>query len=179
MVKSKYRKRIYSFPINHEKLSDEDIMRLVILPLTYKDNKRKQEAVSDAIQLADAIEDSEIRTMVFAGILTFADKIIAESDAIIIRRRISMTKIEAIIEQEKEEALRKNTEEVTEKVTREVTKDVTREVTKEVTFNLIFDLVNTGNLNREEAMRRVGLSDDEFGVQLEKYRQAHMESAVN
>ena len=80
-----------------------------------------------------------------------------------------MTKIEAIIEREKEEALRKNTEQVTEKVTEQVTKKVTRDVT----FNLIFDLVSSGSLAREEGMKRVGLSDDEFGKELEKYRREH------
>ena len=68
-----------------------------------------------------------------------------------------MTKIEAIIEREKEEALKKNTE----------------QVTRDVTFNLIFDLVDSGSLAREEGMKRVGLSDDEFGKELEKYRREH------
>ena len=80
-----------------------------------------------------------------------------------------MTKIEAIIEREKEEALKKNTEEVTEQVTEQVTQRVTRDVT----FNLIFDLVNSGSLAREEGMKRVGLSDDEFKKELEKYRREH------
>ena len=76
-----------------------------------------------------------------------------------------MTKIEAIIEKEKEEALKKNTEQVTEQVTQRVTRDVT--------FNLIFDLVNSGSLAREEGMKRVGLSDDEFKKELEKYQREH------
>ena len=143
--------------VNKKTLCEEDIMKLVIMPLTYPDRKKKQEAVSDAAQLAGAIEDDRARMMALAGILVFADKIISESDAESIRRRIAMTKIEAIIEREKEEALKKNTE----------------QVTRDVTFNLIFDLVNSGSLAREEGMKRVGLSDDEFGKELEKYRREH------
>ena len=85
-----------------------------------------------------------------------------------------MTKIEAIYEREKQEALQKNTEEVTQRVIQQVT----QQVTKDVTYNLIFDLFSTGNLGREEAMKRVGLSDDEFGRELEVYRKKHASDAV-
>ena len=55
---------------------------------------------------------------------------------------------------QKEEAIKKNTE----------------QVTRDVTFDLIFDLVNSGSLASEEGMKRVGLTDDDFKKELEKYR---------
>ena len=133
----------------------------MIMPLTYRDRSRKQEAVSDAAQLASGISDDGTRRMALAGILAFSDKIISDSEAERIRRGIMLTKIEKIIEREKqeaiEEAVKKNTEQVTERVT----------------YNLILDLVTSGNLDREEGMRRVGLSDEEFGKKLEEYRKEH------
>ena len=48
-----------------------------------------------------------------------------------------------------------------------------KENTKQVTLNLLFDLVNNGSLAREEAMKRMNLSDDEFGKGLEEYRKNH------
>ncbi len=42
-----------------------------------------------------------------------------------------------------------------------------------MTFNLIFDLVASGDLAREAAMQRVGLSDDEFGRRFEEYKKEH------
>ena len=73
-----------------------------------------------------------------------------------------MTKIEAIYEREKQEAIKENTE----------------KVTRQVTYSLIFDMVNTGELNREDAMKRVGLSDDEFTRELTKYRSEHSAEQV-
>ena len=89
-----------------------------------------------------------------------------------------MTKIEAIYEREKQEALKENTEKVTKEVTQQVTQQVTKQVTRQVTYSLIFDMVNTGELNREDAMKRVGLSDDEFTRELTKYRREHSAEQV-
>ncbi len=141
----------------HKTITDEDVMKLSICPLTYKDDNKKQEAVSDAAQLASAIEDDSLRTMALAGILAFADKIISDIDAEKIRRRLTMTKIEAIYMREMEEAV----------------DAAVKENTKQVTLNLLFDLVNNGSLAREEAMKRMNLSDDEFGKGLEEYRKNH------
>ncbi len=153
----------------NEKLTEEDVMKLVISPLTFGKREDKQEAVSDAAQLADAIKDEKMRTMALAGILVFADKIITDRDADIIRRRLSMTKIEAIYEREKQEAV----DAAVRENTRKVTQQVTRQVTRQVTFDIIFDLVASGDLAREAAMQRVGLSDDEFGKKFDEYRKTH------
>ena len=168
-----------------ESLTEQDIMRLAIMPLTYRDRDRKQEAVSDAAQLAGGIADDEMKRMALAGIMAFSDKIITEAEAENIRRSIMMTKIEKILEREKreaiDEAVKKNTKEVTEQVTERVTEQVTERVTEQVTeqvtervtFNLIFDMFGAGEIAREDAMRRAGLSDAEFTTRFNEYKKSH------
>ena len=57
-------------------LSDDELMKLIILPLTYKGKEKKKQAVKEAVELAKKIVDKEEKTFVLSGILVFADKII-------------------------------------------------------------------------------------------------------
>ncbi len=59
-----------------EALSDEELMKLIILPLTYKGTERKKQAVREAVELAKQIENGEEKSFALSGILVFADKII-------------------------------------------------------------------------------------------------------
>ena len=61
-----------------EKLTEEEIMQFIILPLTYKGNARKRDAVRETIKLARQIK-GEVQTFVLTGISVFADKFMDES----------------------------------------------------------------------------------------------------
>ena len=74
-----------------------------------KSNKDKHEVIERTIELAKLIEDDYEQCAVIAGILTATDKIIKEDYGIKIREWLKMTKVEKIIEKEKEE-LAKETE---------------------------------------------------------------------
>ena len=76
---------------------------------------------------------------------------------------LTITKIEAIYMREVEEAV----------------DAAVKENTKQVTFNLLFDLVDNDCIPREEAMRRLHLSDEELENGLEEYRKNHHAEAVN
>lgn len=89
-----------------ESFTDEDMMSLAIYPLTYRGNEAKQNAVTEAIDLAEGIADEKMMLDTMMGILTFSDKVIVEEDARRIRRRLSMTKVERIIEEEKDQAVK-------------------------------------------------------------------------
>ncbi len=54
-------------------------MRLILLPLTYKDEEKKQETIKLCVNLAQKIPDKEQETFALAGILAFTDKIISNS----------------------------------------------------------------------------------------------------
>ena len=62
-------------------LSDDELMKLIILPLTYKGKEKKKQAVKEAVELAKKIVDKEEKTFVLSGILVFADKIIDSETA--------------------------------------------------------------------------------------------------
>ena len=51
-------------------------MHLVLLPLTYKGEEKKQEAIRACVDLAKQLPNKEQETFALAGILTFTDKII-------------------------------------------------------------------------------------------------------
>ena len=59
-----------------EKLAEEELMELMILPLTVKGKKRKQETIEKAVTLGKRLPDREGQLKVIAGILTFTDKVI-------------------------------------------------------------------------------------------------------
>ena len=106
-------------------LDEEDQMKMIILPLAYRGKERQKEAVKKMVEMIKSIEEKNIQRFLFAGILSFTDKIIDEEVAEEIRRRLEMTKVGRIIYEEKI-AYGK---EVAERVTKEVTKEVTKSVT--------------------------------------------------
>ena len=87
-------------------LVDEDLMRLIIYPLTFKGNQAKRKAINDTIELVDRIDEESASLFVYKCILAFTDKVIDRETAQEIRRRIGMmTQVEQIIEQEKIDAV--------------------------------------------------------------------------
>ena len=74
-------------------ISDKTLMQLILLPLTYKDEKKKQETIKLCVNLARKIPDKEQETFALAGILTFTDKIISESMRKHIEEVLSMTQV--------------------------------------------------------------------------------------
>ena len=88
-----------------EPLNDDDIMNLIILPLTQPDKTQKQKLIEDTISLAKQIPDTENQMFVLAGILTATDKFIEREYANQIREWISMTQVARLYEEEKIEAV--------------------------------------------------------------------------
>ncbi len=88
-------------------LSDDELMKLIILPLTYKGKEKKKQAVKEAVELAKKIVDKEEKTFVLSGILVFADKIIDSETAIYIKEVVRMTQVaELLLEEGREEGRR-------------------------------------------------------------------------
>lgn len=109
-----------------EKLWDEDIMNLVIYPLTFPGTVAKQKAVSRTIRLAKKIADSEQMVFTLKLIWTFSDKFITEDDANKIREVLIMTKVDRIFAEEKREAVEKAVNEATVIVTQQVTEKIAK-----------------------------------------------------
>ena len=85
-------------------LSDDELMKLIILPLTYKGKEKKKQAVKEAVELAKKIADKEEKAFVLSGILVFADKIIDTETAKYIKEVVRMTQVaELLLEEGREE----------------------------------------------------------------------------
>ena len=80
-----------------KKLTDEDKMKFIILPMSYKGRKRKNEAIRDGIHIAEEITNIEDQAFLLAGMAVFTDKIIEKKYAEKIERMVSMTKVGQII----------------------------------------------------------------------------------
>lgn len=79
--------------IEEGNITDEMLMHLVILPLTYKGEEKKQKAIKDCVDLAKQIPDKEQETFVLAGILSFTDKVISEETRQYIKEVLGMTQV--------------------------------------------------------------------------------------
>ena len=90
-----------------EALSDEDIMKFIILPLTEPDAGKKQELIEKTVELAKGISDEKQQIFIIAGILVATDKFIDKQYSSMIKGWISMTKVARLFEEEKIEAVNK------------------------------------------------------------------------
>ena len=86
-------------------LDDEELMKLIIYPLTFKGKQAKQDAIEQVVEMLDRIEDDDTRRFVAKYLLTFTDKVINRENADKLRRILMLTKVEQIIENEKIEAV--------------------------------------------------------------------------
>lgn len=74
-------------------VTDEILMHLVLLPLTYKGEEKKQEAIRACVDLAKQLPNKEQETFALAGILTFTDKIINDETKRYIKEVLGMTQV--------------------------------------------------------------------------------------
>ena len=86
-------------------LTDDDVMKFIILPLTQPDKERKQKLIEDTIDLAKRVTDESQQLFVMAGIVTATSKFIDAEYLKKLKGWIMMTKIARLFEEEKIEAV--------------------------------------------------------------------------
>ena len=84
-----------------QKLSDEDMMRFIILPMSYKDSQAKNDAIRENIDLAEKLSDDDTKIFILSGMVVMANHIIEQDSLDRIRRLIHMTRLGQMIEDEK------------------------------------------------------------------------------
>ena len=100
-----------------ERLSEEELMELMILPLTVKGNQEKQKLIVDAVNMARKLEDGSQTVRAMAGLLTFTDKIIDKKFKERIKEEMRMTQIaQMFIEEGRQEGRQEGREEAEEKI---------------------------------------------------------------
>ena len=108
-------------------LNAQEAMQLMILPLTYHDKERQKQAVEEVVTLADSIPDPESSRKILAGMLVFANRIIELEIKEKVYWRLRMTIIGQMFEEEKQAAIKKNTEEVTENTSLRIAEKLLRQ----------------------------------------------------
>lgn len=81
----------------HVILTEEELMKLMVLPLTVKGKEKKQEVIVKAVELAKQIPDRRQVVQALAGILTFSDKVIDEAYRKRVKEEMQMTKVGQMI----------------------------------------------------------------------------------
>lgn len=84
-----------------ERLTDEDMMKFVILPLTYRGKKKKQSCIRRCFDMAKQITDVHIQVFMLSGMLVFADKVVTKEDSENIKEWLRMTQVGQLFEEEK------------------------------------------------------------------------------
>lgn len=92
-VDSEAWKREIQEGINTRSITDEMLMHLILLPLTYKGTEEKQTVIEECARLARKIADEEMETFALSGLLAFTDKVISEKTRNNIKEVLSMTKV--------------------------------------------------------------------------------------
>ncbi len=90
-----------------ERLTGEELMEFIILPLTYAGTEAKKKAVMETIDLAQKIQEVDLQRFVLSGIVVFADKLIDNNTGEEVVKRIMMTKVEMILQEKMQEKLDK------------------------------------------------------------------------
>ena len=139
------RTRISNKIKNHEKLTDEEMMELIILPLTYRTREKKQQIIEEAIDLAKRVKDEKQSTFLVAGIVVFSDKVIDEETREKAKEWMKMTQIGRMFEKEKEDAVRDSVQ------------------------NNLFKYVNDGAMSIDYAAHEANLSVEDFSSAMEAH----------
>lgn len=98
------------------RLTEEELMELMILPLTVKGKEGKQEAIEKTVNLARELPEKSEQIKVMAGILTFTDKVIDKKYARRLKEEMQMTLVGQMLMEEgmqkgREEGMQKGREE--------------------------------------------------------------------
>lgn len=88
-----------------EKLTEEELMQLIILPLTDKGKEKKQNRIKQIVELAKEIEEEEQQLFVLTGILVNTNQFIDRDYAKQIRRWLNLNKVFQLFEEEKQDAV--------------------------------------------------------------------------
>ena len=82
-------------------LTDDELMKLMVLPLSVPGTEGKQRMLERIVDLAEQIPDEGQRIFTLSGVIVASDKFINREYLDQIRRRISMTQLGQLYEKEK------------------------------------------------------------------------------
>ena len=122
-----------------ERLDEEDLMQLMILPLTVKGRQDKQVMIERSVELARRIPELDQTLRALAGILTFSDKVIDEAYKNRIKEEMRMTQIGQMIFEDGVIAGKAEGEAIGKEIGKELGKEIGEENFAALTERLIED----------------------------------------
>lgn len=99
-------------------LDNDDLMKLVILPLTVPGTEGKQKMLETVVELAEQLRDEGQRIFILSGVVVASDKFIQKEYMKQIRRKINMTQIGQMYEEEKIEFANQKVKEMSKDMAR-------------------------------------------------------------
>lgn len=94
-------KKIREKLLDGEPLDDEDLMRLIILPLTYRGDGKKTEMIDAVINSAEKIAEEDKKAFVLAGVCVAAHHYLTNTQVERIGGLLKMTKVGQLFERER------------------------------------------------------------------------------
>lgn len=82
---------------NRESLTEEELMQLIILPITEKGKEEKRNRIRQVIEMAQRMDEEQEQAFLLANLLVISDKFIDESESHELRRWLNMTKVARLI----------------------------------------------------------------------------------
>lgn len=113
---------------------DEDLMRLIVLPLTCRGMDRKTDMIDSVVEAAVHLEDKSQRDFVLAGVCVASSKFMKQEQMDRIGGILRMTEVGQYL---LDQMTREVTEQVTERVTQQVTEQVTQQVRESIAIKML------------------------------------------
>ena len=99
------RERLNRKILSGERLTDEEQMEFIILPMSYKGREAKNAAIRENLDLTEKMPDDSERVFLLSGMLVIANQIIEADSVQRIGRMIRMTKLGQLWDEERRQAL--------------------------------------------------------------------------
>ena len=99
------RERLNRKILSGERLTDEEQMEFIILPMSYKGREAKNAAIRENLDLTEKMPDDNERVFLLSGMLVIANQIIEADSVQRIGRMIRMTKLGQLWDEERRQAL--------------------------------------------------------------------------
>lgn len=84
------RKEIFEKISKRERLKEEDLIKLIILPMTYENNNDKQISISEVAEQCKYIDDNDDKLFVLSGLNVFSNNVISNENTLKIKEMIKM-----------------------------------------------------------------------------------------
>lgn len=113
------KEHLFNKLINKEKLTKEELIQLIILPMTYEDDEEKQKNISEVISKIKFIDNNSDKVFVLTGINVFSNSIISDENSEKIKEMIEMiTTAGKKIEEDKKKYAKEKVTKVQHKIVR-------------------------------------------------------------